>query len=248
MLKGQIDMFDAKPWPFGWLGCGVYSLIMIDPPWAFATRSDKGQGKSPSAHYGTMTMDDIAALPVADLAADDCLLWMWATGNNIHLALKVMDAWGFSFSTSGVWVKTTRTGKLAFGTGFVLRNCHEPFLIGRMGSPKLGAKNVRSTIMAPVREHSRKPDAAYLEARRLIPYGRAADIFSRESRDGGWEHWGNEAGKFDGDATLPLAGEHAAGDGDVAGQPPGAGELGIPESVEAEGSAAGPDGGLAVAG
>lgn len=239
-------MFDAKPWPFGSLGCGVYSLLMIDPPWHYVTRSEKGQGKSPSVHYGTMTMDSIAALPVAELAADDCLLWLWATGNNIHLALKVMDAWGFTFSTSGVWVKTTRTGKLAFGLGKVLRNCHEPFLIGRLGAPKIEVK-VRSTIMAQRREHSRKPDEAYVEARRMIPYGRAADIFSREARDG-WECWGNEAGKFDGDATLPLAGEHPSGDGDVAGQLASGRGVEVAEPVEDQDGNVGAVGGLAAAG
>lgn len=247
MLRGQIDLFDQKPWPFAPLSFGAYSLLMIDPPWAFVTRSEKGQGKSPSAHYGTMTMEEIAALPVADLAADDCLLWMWCTGNNLPQALQIMDAWGFVFSTSGAWVKTTRRGKIAFGTGFVLRNSHEPFLIGRRGAPKIAVRNVRSTLMAPVREHSRKPDLAYQEARRLIPYGRAADIFSRETRDGGWESWGNEAGKFDGDPTLPLAGQHAAGDGDVAGQPTGRRGVELAEPVQAEAGCDAADGGLATA-
>lgn len=196
-------MFDQKPWPFTPLSFGAYTLIMIDPPWHFTTRSDKGQGKSPAAHYGTMTMEEIAALPVADLAADDCLLWMWCTGNNLPQALQILDAWGFTFSTSGAWVKTTRRGKIAFGTGFVLRNSHEPFLIGRRGAPRIAVRNVRSTLMAPVRQHSRKPDLAYQEARRLIPYGRAADVFSREQREG-WEAFGDECNKFSADAALPL--------------------------------------------
>lgn|GEM_PF-3001188 len=247
VLRGQIDLFDQKPWPFAPLSFGAYSLICIDPPWHFTTRSDKGQGKSPSAHYGTMTMEWIAALPVADLAADDCLLWLWCTSSNMPQAIQIMDAWGFTFSTSGVWVKTTRLGKLAFGTGFVLRNCHEPFLIGRRGAPKIAVKNVRSTLMAPVREHSRKPDLAYQEARRLIPYGRAADVFSREQREN-WEAWGNEAGKFDGDPALPLAGQHAAGDGDVAGQPAGGRGVEVPEHDAEQERPEGPNGGLAVAG
>ena len=193
------DMF-SKPtnavWPFGSLEPRAYSLIMIDCAWRFLTRSPKGEGRSPQAHYRTMTLDEIAALPVADLAADDCLLWMWATAPMLDSQITILKGWGFKFTTSGTWVKTTKNGLLAFGGGYVLRNCHEPFLIGSRGSPDVSSKNVRSTIMAERREHSRKPDEAYEHARRLIPHGRAADVYSRESRPN-WESYGDEAGKFD---------------------------------------------------
>jgi N6-adenosine-specific RNA methylase IME4 len=195
----QPDFFgtaSARVWPFGQLEPMAYALIMIDCAWRFETRSKAGEGKSPQAHYNTMTLEDIAALPVGDLADQNCLLWMWATAPLLHEQIRIMAGWGFKFTTSGVWVKTTVTGKLSFGTGYVLRNCHEPFLIGSRGEPSVNSRSVRSTILAPAREHSRKPDEAYAAAKALIPYGRAADVYSRETREG-WESFGDQAGKFD---------------------------------------------------
>lgn len=192
------DMFDGgiKDWPFGDLEPGAYSLIMIDCAWHFETRSDKGGEKSPQAHYRTMSLKEIADLPVADLARQDCLLWMWATQPMLDVQMSILKGWGFKFFSSGVWVKTTKNGKLNFGTGYGFRNAHESILLGTRGSPDIASRSVRSVIMAPLREHSRKPDEAYEAARALVPYGRAADVYSRETR-ATWESFGNEAGKFD---------------------------------------------------
>jgi N6-adenosine-specific RNA methylase IME4 len=195
----QPDIFGhgtVREWPFGRLEPQSFSLLMADPPWRFLTRSDKGLGKSPDAHYRTMGLSDIASLPVADLATEDALLWLWCTAPMLDVQIDVMKRWGFTFKSSGVWVKTTPTGKLAFGTGYLLRNCSEIYVIGTRGSPETVSKSVRSAILAPVREHSRKPEQAYENARALIPYGRAVELFSRTSRPG-WSCWGDEAGKFD---------------------------------------------------
>ncbi len=193
-------------WPFGALAPLSFDLLMVDPPWAFALRSAKGEAKSPQAQYACMSLDEIKALPVAQLARGDALLWLWATHPMLPQALDVMVAWGFTFSTSGVWVKTTRTGKLNFGTGYVLRSASEPFLIGRVGRPRT-ARTVRTVIQAPVREHSRKPDEAYAAAEVLaIDASRRADLFSRESRPG-WSAWGHEAGRFDVVPSAPMAAE-----------------------------------------
>ncbi|MEO0870444.1 MAG: MT-A70 family methyltransferase [Pseudomonadota bacterium] len=127
------------------------------------------------------------------------MLWLWATNPMLPDAFEVLSAWGFKFKTAGTWVKTTKTGKLAFGTGYVLRSANEPFLIGTIGKPTT-ARNVRSAIMAPVREHSRKPNRAFTEAERLMPTARRLELFSRETRPG-WDTWGHEAGKFDQEAA-----------------------------------------------
>jgi len=198
------DFFEGGigEWPFAPLEPQAYSLIVIDPPWHFTTRSDKGDGKSPQAQYQTMSMREIGALPVADLASPaGCLLWLWCTSPALDVQIQIMKGWGFRFVTSGVWVKTTTNGKLAFGTGYALRGCSEPFVLGAIGNPETVSKSVRSVIMDQVREHSRKPDSAYTAARALIPYGRAADVFSRETRDG-FESFGNQAGLFD-DGSKP---------------------------------------------
>lgn len=183
-------------WPFDPLPPLSFDLLMVDPPWAFALRSAKGEAKSAQAQYACMSLDAIKALPVAHLARRDALLWLWATHPMLPQALDVMAAWGFSFTTSGVWVKTTSGGRLAFGTGYVLRSASEPFLIGKFGRPRI-ARTVRTVIMAPAREHSRKPDAAYAAAEVLaIGATRRADLFSRETRSG-WTGWGHEAHRFD---------------------------------------------------
>lgn len=190
------DEVSVPAWPFAGLEPQAYEFIMADPPWRFELRSEKGEGKSAQAHYATMSIADIAALPVADLAAADCVLWLWATAPMLDQQIDILKGWGFRYVTSGPWVKTTVNGKLSFGTGYVLRNAHEMFLIGTIGEPRC-ARDVRSVLMAQTREHSRKPDAAYRMAESLLPYARRrADLFSRQTRRG-WDAWGNETGKFD---------------------------------------------------
>jgi N6-adenosine-specific RNA methylase IME4 len=179
---------------------GGWDFIMADPPWHFATFSAKGGGKSPQAHYKTMPLDVIKSLPVGDVAAKDCLLWLWATGANLPLALECLPAWGFKYSTLGYWGKLTKTGKIAFGTGYGFRCAGEPIILARKGKPK-NERNVRSLIMGlggpgSGRAHSEKPDEAYMAAESLMPNAKRLDLFSRKTRDG-WTAFGDEAGKFD---------------------------------------------------
>jgi len=183
-------------WPWGDLRPGTYGLIMADPPWRFDLYSERGEEKSAQAHYRTMSLAEIAQLPVGELAARDCLLWLWATAPMIDQQIAIAARWGFTFKTSGVWVKTTSGGKLAFGTGYLLRNAHEPFIIATRGQPRT-SRAVRSVIMAPAREHSRKPDEAFAAAAALVPDVPRLELFSRQRRVG-WDTWGNEAEKFDG--------------------------------------------------
>lgn len=183
-------------WSFDPLPPLSFDLVMADPPWAFALRSEAGQAKSAQAQYACMTLDEIAALPVAHLARGSCWLWLWATHPTLPDALAVMRAWGFTFVTSGVWSKRGASGALAFGTGYVLRCASEPFLIGRIGNPPLGSRSTRTVLEAERGRHSEKPDAAYEVAERTFLALRRADLFSRRSRPG-WEAWGAEAGKFD---------------------------------------------------
>ncbi|MEF2553232.1 MT-A70 family methyltransferase [Aurantimonas sp. A2-1-M11] len=181
-------------WPFGALEAQSFNLIMADPPWTFEIRSDKGDAKSAQAQYDCMDLASIRALPVLDLAASDCVLWLWATNPMLPQALEILAGWGFTFKTAGSWGKTTLSGKLAFGTGYILRSANEPFLIGTRGAPKT-SRSVRSLIMAPRREHSRKPDEAFAAAEQLIPGARRLELFSRTDRPG-WSTWGNEVGKL----------------------------------------------------
>jgi len=188
-------------WPFGDLRPLSYGLGIIDPPWRHELRSEKGvTQKAAGGQYQTMTMAEIAALPVAGLFRGDAVIITWATHAMIDQQIEVTRKWGLNFSTTGVWVKRTKNGKLAFGTGQRLRCASEPFIVSTLGSP-LTSKSIRTVIEGEVREHSRKPDAAYAMAEALYPTAlNRCDIFSRETRPG-WENWGFEATKFDGAAA-----------------------------------------------
>ena len=185
----------------GALPQGPFDFIMADPPWSFATRSAKGiTRKGAGGQYAVMSLSEIMAMDVAGIAAPDCLLWLWATNPMLPQALNVMRAWGFTFKTAGHWSKRNpATGKQAFGTGYILRCAGEPFLIGTRGAPRT-TRSVRSVVEGPLREHSRKPDEAFIAAENLIPDARRVELFSRQAR-AGWQTWGNEAQKFGGVAA-----------------------------------------------
>lgn len=180
---------------------GPFKFIMADPPWAFATYSAKGKEKSADKHYQCMSLDDIKSLDVASIADKDCLLWLWATAPMDEQAHEVIKAWDFTYVSQGVWHKVTGNGKPAFGTGYYLRNNHEPFYLAKRGKPKVASRSVRSTIVGVLREHSRKPEEAYLAAEQLVGDVTKADLFSRQSRPG-WSNWGNETDKFDQSSAL----------------------------------------------
>lgn len=185
-------------WPFGDLVPGSFDFIMADPPWSFDNWSGQGEEKNAKAQYACQPLDWIRSLPVCDLAAPDCLLWLWATNPMLPEAVDVLKAWGFAYKTAGTWVKMTSGGKQAFGTGYIFRSANEPVLIGTRGCPKT-SRSVRSAIFGTVREHSRKPDEAFAEAERLMPDARRIELFARQQRPG-WTAWGNETHKF-GDAA-----------------------------------------------
>jgi N6-adenosine-specific RNA methylase IME4 len=104
------------------LPAGPLDLIYADPPLHFTTWSDKGQGRSPSRHYATMSAPALRALPVAKLAAPDSVLALWVYGPRLPDALALIAAWGFVYKSVGlVWVKTTRQGTVHFGTGYYTR-------------------------------------------------------------------------------------------------------------------------------
>lgn len=195
--------------PFPTLKRGHYKVIATDVPWHFSTRSVRGQGRSPSRHYRTMTLADIMALPVEHLAADDCMLMFWTTGTHLEQAFAVLKAWGFKYSGMGfTWLKLKkRHAKPYFtdadvhaGTGYTSRKNQEFVLFARRGSPKRLRKDVREPIIEPRREHSRKPEQFYDRAVRLYD-GPRVELFARQVREG-WDSWGNETSRFEGPALF----------------------------------------------
>lgn len=175
---------------------GGFGKMIADPPWRFALRSGKGEGKSPQAQYACADVETLALLPVETLAAPNCLMLMWATFPMLQEALWLMQQWGFRYVTGGAWHKRTVHGKTAFGTGYVLRSASEPFLIGARGQPAVKSRSERNIIDAVAREHSRKPDEQYDMMDRLAGDVAGIELFARQ-RWPGWQAWGNETGKFD---------------------------------------------------
>lgn len=194
----------STAWPFGDLPPLSFDVILADPATEFKTYSEAGQGKSPSAHYQTMSFDELGALPVSKLGRGDCILMMWACWPSLPQSIDLLRKWGFRYVTGGAWHKRTRHGKTAFGTGYVMRSATEPYLIGTLGSP-LTVRNIRNVIEtedldvidAVRREHSRKPDEQYDVCERIMPRAiRRIELFARQRREG-WDVWGNEVDKFE---------------------------------------------------
>lgn len=198
-------MAEATGWPFGDdVTPFSYGCILADPPWYFRNYSAAGEEKNPAAHYSCMDIDAIKALPVADLAAPDCALMMWATAPMLPQALETMRAWRFTFKSAGAWAKQSSTGaKWAFGTGYCFRSAAEFFLLGTIGKPRIRSRSIRNLIVAPVREHSRKPNDMHQMVEALFD-GPYVELFARERRQG-WSVFGNETEKFLGFENCPGA-------------------------------------------
>jgi N6-adenosine-specific RNA methylase IME4 len=169
-----------------------YAVILADPPWTFATYSRKGKGRSAEAHYDCMSFADIKALPVADWAAPDCALFLWVTDPSLPQALEVLSAWGFTYKTVAfTWVKTTKDGTgFPIGCGYWTRANPEQCLLATRGRLQRLSRAVPQLILAPRREHSRKPDEVYGRIEALVS-GPFLELFARAPR-AGWDGWGHE--------------------------------------------------------
>lgn len=175
-----------------------YGAILIDPPWAFKTFNNQ-KGTTPhrgaNDHYETMPLYKIAGLPIPELAARDCALFVWTVDSHMDVVQKLFDIWEFKFKTTAfVWEKQTINGLPKIGMGYWTRKQTEVCLLATRGSPRRLSKGVRQLIQAPRREHSRKPDEIYERVEALVggPY---LEMFARQRRPG-WDAWGNEVDKF----------------------------------------------------
>lgn len=216
--EGGVSVHHALP-------AGPYRTILADPPWRFATFSDKGRDRCPDApvtrnqqrqnsperHYATMPLQEIMDLCVSDVAADDSILFMWVVDSMIPEALAVGKAWGFEYKTVAFyWAKLRREGSarhllhdepahklFPMGTGYWTRSNPEQCLLFTRGSPKRMSASVRKLMVEQRREHSRKPDAQY-EAIESLVRGPYLEMFARTQRPG-WVSWGNQTERFDTD-------------------------------------------------
>lgn len=187
---------------------GDYQVVYADPAWKFRPRGKQGKGsRHADRHYQTMPLEEIKALPVREITAKDCWLFMWTSGPWIPPALEVMKAWGFTYSTRVfTWVKMKPNqadplfmmeSDFPMGTGYTSRAQTEIVLLGRRGKPKRIGTDVPELIFAPRRQHSRKPDETYDRIARLVGATQPRiEMFARQSAPG-WDVWGNETTKFE---------------------------------------------------
>jgi N6-adenosine-specific RNA methylase IME4 len=170
-----------------------YDIIYADPPWDFTKWSDKTQ-RHVTTHYHTMSAQDIKALPVNDLAADNAVLLLWATFPQIQLALDTIKAWGFKYKTCAfTWVKQNKKSPTWFwGLGYYTRSNAEVCLLATKGKPLARCSHrVHSVITSPVERHSKKPDETRTRIVELFGDRPRIELFARETADG-WDCWGDE--------------------------------------------------------
>jgi N6-adenosine-specific RNA methylase IME4 len=168
------------------IGKQLYGVIYADPPWRFEPYSrDTGMDRAADNHYPTMELDAIKAIQIP--AADDCVLFLWATAPMLPQAIEVMHAWGFDYKSHCVWLKDR------LGTGYWFRNKHELLLVGTRGNIPAPAQGQQyaSVIAARVDDHSAKPNHFAEIIEELFPNLPAIELFARVPRLG-WEVWGNE--------------------------------------------------------
>lgn len=170
-----------------------YGIIYADPPWHYRVYSKKGAGRSAESHYPTMTIEEIQALPVSELADKDCALFMWITFPLLKESLSVLSAWGFKFKTIAfVWIKQNRkSDSLFWGMGYWTRANAEFCVLATKGKPKRMAKNVHQVIVSHIEEHSKKPDEARRRIVLLMGDLPRIELFARQ-KSAGWDVWGNE--------------------------------------------------------
>jgi len=166
----------------------------FDPPWHYETYSATGQDRSANTHYTTGLIDRIMQdlAPVRDIADDDYTALIWIVDWGIHLALELITALGLEYKTVALtWVKQNPSGEgWHMGQGHWTRANPEMCLLATKGKPKRLHADVQQLLIAPLMEHSRKPDEAYERVERLVE-GPYLECYARRPRPG-WVSWGNE--------------------------------------------------------
>lgn len=184
-----IDIFDTNK---------KYDVIYADPPWEYrqsgSKKSSRGLAKQ---HYDTMPTQEICDFPVREICRDKTICFMWATFPNIAEALKVMQAWGFTYKTAAfVWIKRNKkSDSLFWGMGAYTRANAEVCLLGISDNTKakeiVKSHAVHQVIESPIMKHSKKPYETMHRIEKLLGSVSKIELFAREEAVG-WDCWGNE--------------------------------------------------------
>jgi len=187
-----------------------FNVIIADPPWKFddkLTMSSVKRGAE-SQYKGVLSVDDIVNIDVQSIVGDWGVLALWVPSSMLSDGLRTMTSWGFRQTTTYVWGKTTKSGKIEFGMGRMFRGSHEIALIGTCGKPyaNLQNKSQRSLIvdedlqsdfeLALNEMHSKKPQNLHNSFNLMFPDAKKLELFARRHTEG-WTCTGNELDGLD---------------------------------------------------
>ncbi len=160
-----------------------FKTILADPPWDIQQKGRRGAEQ----HYSLMTLEQITAMPVRDLAMDNSHLYLWVTNATLRDGYDVAEAWGFTVRSPLTWIK------FRLGFGVYLRNCTEHLLFATRGQAPVNFRSQPTWINAPAQEHSHKPEEQYAVIERISD-GPYLELFARRrpSSSAAWSVWGNE--------------------------------------------------------
>lgn len=168
-----------------------YNVIYADPAWAYRNKKTGGSMKSGAAsHYPTMTVEEICNLPIKDIAAKDCILFLWVTVPLLPEVLEpVLKAWGFKYKTAIFWHKI-----MSLGLGFWFRGQVEILIVATSGKVKATRMQIPNIHRCKAEKHSKKP--AYFrnlieQASDKLGFKDKVELFARENHHG-WDAWGNQ--------------------------------------------------------
>ena len=182
-----------------------YNIIYADPAWSYRDKrsSHKRLSGGAEVHYPTMSMQEIYDLPVKDIAAENSYLFLWVTFPNLPESLEVFNHWGFNYKTIGFnWIKTNNENRgkqysfipvqadLFFGIGYYTKSNSEICLLGTKGKVKPVSNYVSSIVIAPRKEHSKKPSIVRDKIVELCGDLPRVELFARQKTEG-WDVWGN---------------------------------------------------------
>ena len=185
------------------LSIDPYQVVYADPPWNCHPHNLKQEHGgffrlNVNRQYPTTSNEEIAALPIKDIIADDAACFMWTTDSHLPYAIEIMKSWGFTYKTIGfVWVKKEKSGKQVKMLAPWTMKGAEICLLGTRGAmtKHKAENNILQVHEAVRREHSRKPDIIRDEIKRMFPHGKRIELFARTAMPG-WDAWGNEVEKF----------------------------------------------------
>lgn len=169
-----------------------YNIIYADPPWSYDLKV--GQGIA-DEEYETMPIEEIKALPVADMADENAVLFLWVTFPMLKEGLEVIKAWGFEYKTCAFnWIKLNKDGSPFFGIGHYTKSNSELCLLAVKGKLPVKSNKISQVLFGRKDKHSKKPYGAYSRIEALYGDLPRIELFARHKRQG-WHVWGKEAPK-----------------------------------------------------